>query len=67
MTPMSGQATRVGYPRFLRNPTVGQLAAVALPGVGGLMFLTFSGGVIGYRQANSIRFIRTAGVERFLL
>ncbi len=66
MTPMSGQATRVGYPRFLRNPTVGQLAAVALPGVAGLMFLTFSGGVIGYRQANSIRFIRTAGAERFL-
>lgn len=66
MTPMSGQATRVGYPRFLRNPTVGQLAAIAVPGVGGLMFLTFSGGVIGYRQANSIRFIRTAGAERFL-
>jgi hypothetical protein len=66
MTPMSGQATRVGYSRFLRNPTVGQLAAVALPGLGGLMFLTFSGGVIGYRQANSIRFVRTAGAERFL-
>jgi hypothetical protein len=66
MTPMSGQATRVGYPRYLRNPTVGELAAVALPGVGGLMFLTFSGGAIGYRQANSIRFIRTGGTERFL-
>jgi len=66
MTPMSGQATRVGYPRFLRNPTVAQLAAVALPGMAGLMFLTFSGGVIGYRQANSIRFIRTSGAERFL-
>lgn len=66
MTPMSGQATRVGYPRVLRNPTVGQLAAVALPGVAGLMFFTFSGGVIGYRQANSIRFIRTMGAERFL-
>jgi hypothetical protein len=66
MTPMSGQATRLGYPRSLRNPTVGQLAVVALPGVGGLMFLTFSGGVIGYRQANSLRFIRTPGAERFL-
>jgi hypothetical protein len=66
LTPTSGQATRVAYPRFLRNPTVGQLAIVALPGIGGLMFLTFSGGVIGYRQANSIRFIRTAGAERFL-
>ena len=66
MTPMSGQATRVGYSRYLRNPTVGQLAAVALPGVAGLMFLTFGGGVIGYRQANSIRFIRVQGAERFL-
>jgi hypothetical protein len=66
LTPMSGQATRLGYPRSLQNPTIGQLAVVALPGVGGLMFLTFSGSVIGYRQANSIRFLRTAGAERFL-
>jgi len=66
MTPMSGQATRVGYSRYLSNPTTAQLAAVALPGVAGLMFLTFGGGVIGYRQANSIRFIRTSGAERFL-
>lgn len=66
LTPMSGQATRVGYSRYLRNPTMGQLAAVALPGVAGLMFLTFGGGVIGYRQANSIRFIRLQGAERFL-
>jgi hypothetical protein len=66
MTPMSGQATRVGYSRYLSNPTTAQLAAVALPGVAGLMFLTFGGGVIGYRQANSIRFIRTTGAERFL-
>jgi hypothetical protein len=66
MTPMSGQATRLGYPRSLPNPTVGQLAVVALPGVGALMFVTFSGGVIGYRQANSLRFLRTAGAERFL-
>ena len=66
LTPMSGNATRVGYSRYLSNPTTAQLAAVALPGVAGLMFLTFGGGVIGYRQANSIRFIRTSGAERFL-
>jgi hypothetical protein len=63
---MSGEAARLGYPRILRNPTVGEIAAVALPGVTGLMFLTFSGGFIGYRQANSGRFIRTQGAERFL-
>jgi hypothetical protein len=66
LTPMSGSAPRLEYPRFLRTPTVGELAAVALPGVTGLLFLTFSGGFIGYRQANSARFIRAQGAERFL-
>ena len=62
----NGQPTQVGYPRYLRNPTVGELSAIALPGVAGLMFLTFSGGIIGYRQANSARFVRTSAAERFL-
>jgi hypothetical protein len=66
LTPMSGQATRLGYPRYLRTPPAGELAAVALPGVAGLMFLTFSGGCIGYRQANSVRFLRAQDAERFL-
>jgi hypothetical protein len=65
-TTMSGQARWVGNGRYLRNPTAGELAAVALPGVAGLLFLTFSGGFIGYRQANSIRFIRTEDAARFL-
>ncbi|MDT5018921.1 MAG: hypothetical protein QOD39_5081 [Mycobacterium sp.] len=65
-TPMNGRVTQVGYPRYLRNPTVGELSMVALPGVAGLMMLTFSGGVIGYRQANSARFIRGADAARFL-
>jgi hypothetical protein len=65
-TPMNGQATRADYPRYLRSPTAGELSFVALPGVAGLMLLTFSGGVVGYRQANSARFIRTAGATRFL-
>lgn len=55
-----------GMPRAMMNPTLAQIAAVALPGVAGLIVLTFSGGVIGYRQANSVRFVRTAGAERFL-
>ncbi len=63
----AGQPTRLGaYPRGVMNPTVAEIAAVALPGVAGLIFLTFGGGVIGYRQANSVRFVRTAGAERFL-
>lgn len=50
----------------MTSPTLTEIAAVALPGVAGLLFLTFSGGMIGYRQANSARFVRTAGAERFL-
>jgi uncharacterized membrane protein (UPF0136 family) len=37
-----------------------------LPGATGLLFLTVSGGLIGYRQANSVRFIRTQDADRFL-
>jgi hypothetical protein len=65
MTSTSGQATRLGYPR-LREPTTGELALLALPGLAGLMVLTFSGGVIGYRQANSARMFRTQSAARFL-
>ena len=66
-SPAGGQSVRLGaYPRGVTNPTLAEIAAVALPGLAGLIFLTFSGGVIGYRQANSARFVRTAGAERFL-
>lgn len=66
-TPAGGQSPRAGaYTRGMTSPTLAEIAAVALPGVAGLLFLTFSGGMIGYRQANSARFVRTAGAERFL-
>jgi hypothetical protein len=64
--PMGGSTSVGAYPRSVMNPTVAEIAAVAVPGVAGLLFLTFSGGVIGYRQANSVRFVRTAGADRFL-
>jgi hypothetical protein len=66
LTPMSGQTVRLGYPRYLRNPTTGELAVLALPGVTGLLVLTMSGGFIGYRQANSARLIRSQSAARFL-
>jgi hypothetical protein len=66
LTPMSGEARPLGYPRYLRNPSPGELALAALPGAAGLLILTFSGGLIGYRQANSARFIRTQSAARFL-
>jgi hypothetical protein len=57
--------TRLGYPRYLRNPTVGERGH-RVAGATGLLILTFSGGFIGYRQANSARFIRAQSAERFL-
>jgi ammonia channel protein AmtB len=42
-----------------------ELASVALPGVAGLVAITAAGGAVGYRQANSGRYIR-ADAARFL-
>ncbi len=64
--PVEVPATRLGYQQYLRTAKVSDMAVVALPGVTGLLFLTFSGGFIGYRQANSVRFIRMQRAERFL-
>jgi hypothetical protein len=41
------------------------LAALALPGVGGLVILTGAGVRVGYRQAKAGFVVRTAGVARF--
>jgi hypothetical protein len=64
--PIEVPATRLGYQRYLRTAKVTDMAVIALPGVAGLVLMTVSGGFIGYRQANSVRFIRAAGAERFL-
>jgi hypothetical protein len=63
--PMSNAAYRQGFPQYLRTARVGELATVALPGIAGLLAITASGGVIGYRQANSGRHLR-ADAARFL-
>ncbi|MEU0496988.1 hypothetical protein [Mycobacterium sp. NPDC006124] len=62
---MGAAAPRQGYPRYLRMARANEMAMVAVPGLAGLVALTFSGGVIGYRQANSGRYLRT-GAARFL-
>ena len=41
------------------------LAALALPGAGGLVILTAAGVRVGYRQAKAGFVLRTAGIARF--
>jgi hypothetical protein len=64
-TPMVNTAYRQGFTQSLRTARAGEIAIVALPGIAGLLAITASGGVLGYRQANSGRYLR-AGADRFL-
>jgi len=57
-------APRGGKPLDGRTAALAQ-AAVALPGLAGLIAFTAGGGVIGYRQANAVRYVRT-GAMRYL-
>jgi hypothetical protein len=42
------------------------MAAVALPGVVGMLIMTASGVCLGYRQAMAGQPLRTQGADRFL-
>ncbi|WP_163747721.1 hypothetical protein [Mycolicibacterium helvum] len=59
-------STRVGYPRYLQEAKMGEVAALALPGFAGILALTALGGVVGYRQARAGHVVRTAGTARFM-
>ena len=48
-------------PTTCAAPDFPQLAGAALPGVAGILLMTFGGGVIGYRQASAGRMIRSSG------
>jgi len=48
-----------------RAASLWALAAVALPGFGGLVVLSLAGVRIGYRQAKAGSVLRTAGIARF--
>jgi hypothetical protein len=62
-SPMGTASVRQGYAQSLRVARMGEIAVVAVPGLAGLLALTFSGGVIGYRQANSGRYLRQDAVR----
>lgn len=57
---------RVGYPEYLREAKIGEVAVFALPGFLGILALTALGGVVGYRQAKASHVGRAAGTARFL-
>jgi hypothetical protein len=57
---------RAGYGEYLRTAGVAQMAAVAVPGVMGILALTGAGGLLGYRQARAGRTVRAGGSARFV-
>ena len=56
---------RSGYTDYLRTAATSEIAALAVPGVVGLMALTGAGGFVGYRQAKAGFSVRP-GATRFL-
>jgi hypothetical protein len=60
------ESFRVGYGNYLRNAGIGQVAAVAVPGVTGILIITGAGGLLGYRQARAGRAVRATGTARFV-
>jgi hypothetical protein len=57
---------RAGYGDYLRTAGVGQMAAVAVPGVTGILVLTGAGGLVGYRQARAGHTVRANATARFM-
>ena len=57
---------RIGYTEYLRSAGLSQVAALAVPGLAGMLVLTGAGGLVGYRQAKAGRAIHTSGTARFV-
>ena len=57
---------RAGYVEYLRAAGLGEVAAVAVPGITGLLVLTGAGGLLGYRQARAGQSVRAGGTGRFM-
>jgi hypothetical protein len=61
-----GASYRIGYTNYLRNAELSQVAALAVPGVAGMLVLTGAGGLVGYRQAKAGHAVHTSGTARFV-
>lgn len=57
---------RIGYTDYLRSAGLSQVAALAVPGVAGMLVLTGAGGLVGYRQAKAGHAVHTSGTARFV-
>ena len=49
---------RIGYTEYLRTAGLPQVAALAVPGLAGILLLTGAGGLVGYRQAKAGHAVR---------
>ena len=50
----------------LAPASLSALAAIALPGIGGLLIICAAGMRVGYRQAKAVLAVRTTGISRFI-
>ena len=57
---------RIGYTEYLRTAGLPQVAALAVPGIAGILVLTGAGGLVGYRQAKAGHAVRAGGTARFM-
>lgn len=64
--PVLASSYRIGYGEYLRSAGLSQVAALAVPGVTGILVLTGAGGLVGYRQAKAGHAVRTGGTARFI-
>ncbi len=62
----ASESVLLGYPEYLRQATMTELASVALPGLAAILGLTALGGLLGYRQAKAGYLLPAAGAGRFL-
>jgi hypothetical protein len=56
---------RIGYNEYLRTAALPQVAALAVPGLVGILVLTGAGGLVGYRQAKAGHAVHVGGSARF--
>jgi hypothetical protein len=63
---VSNLSYRAGYREYLRSAGISQVAALAVPGVTGILVLTGAGGLVGYRQAKAGLAVRSGSTARFV-